>query len=259
MTDAALIDTHCHLGWDSLEADLERVLENASQAHVQAMVDVGIDVGSSQRALARSRVHEGLYPTAGLHPCNCGGQESDFAEIDRLCHLDEVVAVGETGLDLYWKDIPLATQRISLDKHLDLSRRTGKPLILHCRDAFDELLDQLRSWAPVHGILHCFSGDQAQADRCLELGLHLSFAGPLTYKKNEELRDVAARAPGDRILVETDAPFLPPQTRRGQRNEPAYVRFVFETLCLVRQTGEVQLAQELLANSRHLFGIVGTG
>lgn len=258
MTQDPLIDTHCHLGWKNLEEDLPQVLDQASTAGVCAMVDVGIDVESSRKALERSRQHPSLYPTAGLHPCNCADHETDFTEIERLCLEDEIVAIGETGLDLYWKEIPLATQRASLEKHLELARRTGKPLILHCRDAFDELLEQLQPWASIRGILHCFSGDQQQADRCLDLGLHLSFAGPLTYKKNDLLRAVAAKAPSDRILVETDAPFLPPQNRRGKRNEPAFVRFVFETLARVREIEEAKLSKILLDNSRHLFGLAGT-
>ena len=253
-----LIDTHCHLGWKSLEEDLQLVLAGARDAGVIEMVDVGIDLESSLRARERARLYEVLHPTAGLHPCDCARHEDDFEEIARLAEDDAVVAIGETGLDLYWKDIPLSTQRASLDKHLDLSRRSGKPIILHCRDAFDELLEQLQAWAPVHGALHCFTGDEAQARQCLDLGLHLSLAGPLSYKKNTGLREVAALCPDDRLLIETDAPFLPPQEKRGKRNEPAFVRFTFDTLAQVRNAEKESLSALLLANSRHLFGLAGT-
>ncbi len=253
-----LIDTHCHLGWKSLEEDLPQVLAQARTAGILAMVDVGIDLASSRRALDRSHRHEGLHPTAGLHPCDCSGHEADFPEISDLCSENAVVAIGETGLDLYWKKIPLSTQRASLDKHLDLARRIGKPMIFHCRDAFPELLDQLQEWAPIHGVLHCFTGDSTQASKCLDLGLHLSFAGPLTYKNNEDLRMAAVHCPTDRLLVETDAPFLPPESHRGRRNEPAFVRCTFETLARIRVVEEGALSKSLLDNSRHLFGLAGT-
>ncbi|MEZ5989810.1 MAG: TatD family hydrolase [Planctomycetota bacterium] len=249
-----LVDTHCHLGWDSLEGELDDVLARAREAGLVALVDVGIDLASSRRAVERARGRAALRPTAGLHPNDCADHARDMGAIAELCRAPEVVAVGETGLDLYRDRVPLEVQLASLGAHLALAEDCGKPIILHCRDAFAELVDFLRPRAPVRGILHCFTGGVADAEACLDLGLHLSFAGPLTYPRNDELREAARRAPAERLLVETDAPFLAPQQRRGKRNEPAFVRWTFERLCEVRGVEPAALGPTLLANTRYLFG-----
>jgi TatD DNase family protein len=262
-----LFDTHCHLGWKTLAADLPVVLERARQHGLRDIVDVGIDVKSSEAA--RTRRGQGaahglrLHPTAGLHPCDCAGHDEDFARIEELARDPHCVAIGETGLDLYWDSVPLEVQRRSLDRHLALGRELGKPVVLHCRDAFDELFEQLGAQAPVHGVLHCFTGSPEQAARCVELGLMVSFGGPLTYKskKNEPIRAAARLLPTDRLLIETDAPFLPPQPWRGKTNEPSYVRATFDRLAQERGAETAQerssLAEHLLQNSRNFFGLRG--
>lgn len=187
------------------------------------MLDVGIDVTSSRDAVDRAANRDGVFASAGLHPNDCAEHATQLPEIEALARGDGTVAVGETGLDLYWDRVPLPVQIESLEHHLGLAAEIGKPVILHCRDAFGELFEVLTGHAPVHGVLHCFTAGIEEARRCLELGLMVSFAGPVTYPKNDMLREAAAFVPADRLLVETDAPFLPPQSRRGERNEPALI------------------------------------
>jgi len=253
------LDTHAHIGWKRFDEDRDEVLQRARAKGVLGIVDVGIDLESSTAALERcgeaTLERPALFPTAGLHPCDCKDHDSLWADIEDLILEDRTVAIGETGLDLYWKDVPLAVQRASLDKHLDRSRSSGKPVILHCRDAFEELFEQVEAHAPIHGILHCFTGSVAEAERCLELGLHVSFAGPVSYPKNSALREAAGRVPQDRILIETDAPFLPPQGWRGKRNEPSYVVRTAEVVAAARDIHPDRLRQQTFQNSVRLFSL----
>lgn len=255
-TTIRLFDTHCHLGFgDRGDAEIDAVRARAKREGVVGLVDVGIDVASSRACVARASSTPEIYASAGLHPNSCAAHEDEMPTIRALVEDPACSAVGESGLDLYWKEVPLDVQRASLLAHVELSRSSGKPLIVHCRDAFPELFATLQAVAPVHGILHCFSGGPSEAERCLDLGLRLSFAGPLTYPRNNDLRRAAAMAPAERILLETDAPFLPPQSRRGKRNEPAAVREVAACLARVRGTTLGDIAETCTQNSFDQFGL----
>ncbi len=247
-------DTHCHLGWPEIEEDLERVLARAAAAGLVRLVDVAVDLASARAALARARSRAGLHPTAGLHPNDCAGFEEVWPELAALARAPEVCAIGETGLDFYRDRTAPDEQRRALEAHLALAVETGKPLVLHCRDAFEALFEALAPRAPIRGVLHCFTGGPDEARTALDLGLHVSFAGPLTYPKNEALRGAAALVPEDRLLVETDAPFLPPQGRRGRRNEPCYVQETLAVLAEVRGRDRVELGAICHRNAARLFG-----
>ena len=249
-----VFDTHTHLGF-RCDDDGEARVQRAENAGVVRMLDVGIDVVSSRAAIARAARHASVAASVGLHPCDCAEHGRDFEAIEELAQDARCVAIGESGLDLYWDRVPLETQLESLAKHLELARRLDKPIILHCRDAFAELLDALRPHAPLRGILHCFGGGIDEARDCLELGLQLSFAGPLTYPKNDALREAAAFAPLDRIFVETDAPFLPPQSRRGSVNEPAFVVETLECLATLHGAPEETVAECVYRNSCEYLGV----
>jgi TatD DNase family protein len=192
--------------------------------------------------------------SAGLHPNDSSRLEGEWQAIAELARAPGCAAIGETGLDCYRDRTPLPQQERSLRAHLQLARDLDLPVILHCRDAFAPLLAVLRDEPPVRGVMHCFSGTMADARDALDLGLHLSFAGPLTYPKNDALRAIAAWAPADRIVVETDAPFLPPQKRRGQRNEPAFLVETLATLASVRGVSLADAAALTFANATALFG-----
>lgn len=247
-----VFDTHCHLGYDDVDPAVDHA--RALAAQVTDFVLVGIDLSSSQRARELSGALAGARWSAGLHPNYAGRFEAEWDAIEALCREDGCAAIGETGLDFFRDRASREQQERSLRAHLDLAQETGLPVILHCRDAHEALLAVLRERAPLRGVMHCFSGDRALALAAVELSLHVSFAAPLTYPKNHALREAAAAVPADRLLVETDAPFLPPQTRRGKRNEPAFLRETLAMLAAVRGVDEAELAATTFANAVALFG-----
>jgi TatD DNase family protein len=246
-----IFDTHCHLGFAG-EGDPVAEHARAAAAGVTAMLVVGVDADSSRAARGLARL-PGVRWSAGLHPNEALRFDAEFAAVAELAAAPACAAVGETGLDCYRDRCPLPQQERSLRAHLALARASGLPVILHCRDAFAPLFAVLRSEPPVRGVMHCFSGGPAEARAALDLGLYLSFAGPLTYPKNATLRAVAAAAPADRVLVETDAPFLPPQPRRGRRNEPAFVVHTLQALAEARKITAAAAADCTFANAERLF------
>ncbi|MGE3172824.1 MAG: TatD family hydrolase [Planctomycetota bacterium] len=250
---ARVFDTHCHLGLDD-DGDPRAEHARARAASVTDLVLVGIDLASSARARDLARTLPGARWSAGLHPNDAGRFDAEWDAIAALCGEADCRAVGETGLDYYRDRASAQDQERSLAAHLDLARRRDLPVILHCRDAMAALLELLAARAPVRGVMHCFSGDAADAARAVALGLHVSFAGPLTYKKNDALRQAAAAVPEDRLLVETDAPFLPPQSRRGKRNEPAFLVETLATLAAVRGWDLTRAAAVTHRNAVALFG-----
>jgi TatD DNase family protein len=249
-----LIDTHCHLGYDA-GADAAALVRRAQEAGVLQLLDVGIDLDSSTRARAAARALPGVHWSAGLHPNDSGGLDAQWSGLELLMREPDCVAIGETGLDWFRDHATPAAQRRSLERHLQAALQLGKPVILHCRDAFDALYEVLVSQPGLRGVMHCFTGGPAEAEQALALGLYLSFAGPLTYPKSDALREAARLAPADRILLETDAPFLPPQGRRGQRNEPAWIVATAGRLAELRGCSLDEIGRQTTANARALFRI----
>lgn len=277
-----LIDSHCHI--DDYP-NLPQILDHAEQAGVSALLAIGIGDGPAtmHRALDLAKTHTRtglkLFATAGIHP-----QVADQATPDALAALDHVaqdplaVAIGEIGLDYYHIDNPdPEVQQAAFLAQMAVAARARKPVTIHCRtselasdkvkarfghrDAWEDLLSLIAEhWTPtgLPGIMHCFSGDETQAQRSLAAGFYLSFAGNLTYPKSTVLQEVAQRAPADRILVETDAPFLTPQARRGQRNEPAFVTETAAFLAQLRKTTVEEIAAGTTANFRRLFPSTAT-
>jgi TatD DNase family protein len=246
-----------------LAADLDGVLARARQAGVETLVCVGYDLASSRAAVALSERFPQVVATVGVHP-NYAGQaaEGDFAEVADLASHPRVVGIGETGLDFFRQFTPPSVQRAWLDRHLDLGMARGLPVVVHCRDAADEVGDALVAWAArlpprerPPGVLHCYGGDERLGERCLEVGFLVSFAGPLTYKRDGPLVAAARRIPADRIVIETDAPYLAPAPRRGGRNEPALLRLTFERLAQIRAADPHALAAQTTRNAARLFGL----
>ncbi|MFI5267960.1 MAG: TatD family hydrolase, partial [Chloroflexota bacterium] len=197
-----------------------------------------------------------LFATAGLHPHDA----KDFTpalmdEIRRLARDGKLVAIGECGLDFYRNLSPPEAQREAFVAQIELAKETGLPLVIHDRDAHESVVELLASHGARGGVMHCFSGDWELAKRCLDLGFYISIAGPVTYPKNEVLRDVAARVPADRIVVETDCPYLTPAPFRGKRNEPALVRLVAEEVARVRGVSDEEAFELTSRNARELFGL----
>lgn len=245
-------DSHCHIGLDGKVAP-EDDHSRAVAASVGALLVVGIDAATSEAARELSSL-PGVRWSAGLHPNDSTKFDEEWPIISELARDQTCVAIGETGLDCFRDRTPLDQQQSSLRAHLALARELNKPVIFHCRDAFDPLFELLDDEEPVRGVMHCFSGGIPEAQKSLELGLHLSFAGPLTYPKNDALRAACAFAPIDRILVETDAPFLPPQSKRGRRNEPALVIETLTKLAEVRGLSLEDAAAATYKNAIELFG-----
>lgn len=253
-----LFDTHAHLHFPGFDEDRDAVLARARAAGVRRMVTIGTDGETSRAALALAERHPDVWATAGVHPHDAA--ESDEAaqgEVERIAAERRVVAIGEIGLDFFRNLSPPETQERMLRRFLALARRLRKPVVLHCRDAHAEILALLgeERVADVGGIMHCFSGDVAIARRCLDLGLLISLAGPVTYPNARALPDVARFVPGDRLVVETDCPFLPPQGYRGKRNEPAYLTITAARVAELRGEPLDDLAARTTANARRLFGV----
>jgi TatD DNase family protein len=255
---ADLIDTHAHLDDEQFAADLPAVLDRAHAAGVVQMIAVATSAASSAASLTLASRHPALFATAGIHP-NHITQESPTAwdEVVALVGRDRVVAVGETGLDRHWDDTPFPRQEEFFARHLELGRRHGLPVVIHCREAEADVLRMLRDEfdhnGPIRGVMHSFVGDKVMAEACLAMGLYLSFAGMLTYKNAAALRETAATVPLDRVLVETDSPYLSPVPVRGRRNEPAHVAHTAARLAGLHHFSPEEMAGRTTANARTLF------
>ncbi|MFA5038388.1 MAG: TatD family hydrolase [Candidatus Omnitrophota bacterium] len=232
-----LIDTHCHLDFPEFKQDRTAVLEAARRAGVDEIINIGSSLEGSRRSVSLSREFPRIFSTVGIHPHDAKDcDEKAFLEIEELSRQDKVVAIGEVGLD-YFRNLSLPfVQEDVFIRFLGLASRVAKPLVIHCRQAEKEILKILRQAPPSHGaVIHCFSGDREFLDACLAMGFHISFTATVTYKKAQNLRDLVKRVPLERMFLETDAPFLPPEGKRGQRNEPANVAMVAE--CVARIKG----------------------
>jgi TatD DNase family protein len=257
-SELALFDTHAHLADEQLAANLPAVLERAHRTGVRQILAVGTTLGSSRTCLQIARASPGVLSSAGIHPNHAAEADpGDWDEIVGLAGEERVVALGETGLDLYWKDVPLAVQQDYFDRHIRLSQQLGLPLVIHLRETAAEILAMLaeaRRRGPLRGVMHSFTGTDEQAREFLDLGLAISFAGMVTYKKLAALREVAAAVPIDRLLVETDCPYLSPEPVRGQRpNEPAHVVYTAACIAEVRSLPLAEFARRTTANAQALF------
>ena len=237
------VDTHVHLHFPDYDADREQVIAQSREAGVEQFINVGTDLESSRRSIELAHQFPFVYATVGIHPHDAkDAHEEDFSQLERLLRESKVVAIGEVGLDFFRNLSPPETQKKVLNRFFELHRKTRKPLVLHVRDAYREMKEQIQSelGSSVEGILHCFSSDKETMKEFLDLGFYISFAGPLTYKKNEALREAFQACPLDRVLLETDAPFLAPQSRRGKRNESG---FLLETATLGAALKKIPLEQ----------------
>ena len=252
-----LIDTHSHLDEQAFQTDVADVVARAVDSGVGRIFTIGITAATSRAAVALAERFEEVFAVVGVQPNYVTQEPGDSREsIVALASHSKVVAIGETGLDLYWDYAPIDAQREWFDWHLELAHEVDKPFIVHCRDADDDVVGQLQRFADgqqLRGVMHSFCGSDATADACLEMGMHLSFSGMLTYKKNEALRATASRVPIDRLLVETDAPYLAPIPNRGKRNEPAYVVHTASVLAEARGVSLSEISRATTENAEALF------
>lgn len=255
MTAVSLIDSHAHVNAPQFDADRDAVLTRAAEAGVALILDVGTEPGGWARSLALAERHEGIRCVLGLHP-NSASLWSDALEdgLRELVGRAEVVGIGETGLDFYRLGAPPATQRAVFIRHLELAQESGLPLVIHARDAYDDILSVLEKHAAgTTGVLHSFAGGVGHALRAMELGYYISVSGPVTYPRGVGVREAAAAVRADRLLVETDCPYLSPHPHRGRRNEPAYVALTATAVARVRGTTTEAAARLTTENARRLF------
>lgn len=254
-----MIDTHAHLYFDRFDDDRADVIRRAKEVGVTHIINIGIDPDTSLEAIRLAGSHPGLRAAAGIHPSSViDDVDAALDSVARLARKNEgvVVAIGEIGLDYHWKEVDPKAQRARLERQLDLALDLGLPVIYHCRDALEDLLSLLEGRSPLPpGVFHCFSGGPEEARRALELGYHVSFAGNVTYPRAEGLRAAAAAVPPEKLLLETDAPFLPPQPCRGRRNEPAFVRHSRDALAAILGLSPEELEQLTDETARRLFGL----
>jgi TatD DNase family protein len=251
----ALVDTHAHL--DMLEGDLEDHLEEARRAGLVQIAAVGIDLSSSREALAYARSHEMIKAVIGVHPHDSSTVDAQvMRELAGLAGDAEVVGVGETGLDFYRNRSPRAAQERSFRLHLELARELGKPVVVHDREAHGETLSILEEYAPYDAglVLHCFSGDLDMARTCMDMGGYISIAGPVTFSNAQALRAIAAELPLDRLILETDSPFLTPHPFRGKANTPARVVLTAQAVAELKGLTLEELAAATTANWFRLTG-----
>lgn len=264
---APLVDSHCHLDLAPFDEDRAEVLARARAAGVQAIVVPGIDLAQCRRALALAEsqpgaAHPELAIALGIHPNSSDGWTPDAAaEFAALARSPKVVAYGEIGLDYYWDKSPKPDQFAAFEAQLELAAELNLPVIIHNREASEDVIRILESWADglsgtlreAPGVLHSVSAPAELVERALAAGFYIGFTGPITYKNADQTRRIAAAAPLERILVETDGPFLTPVPHRGKRNEPAYIPLIVERLASVRQMPLAQIAEATTVNAERLF------
>jgi TatD DNase family protein len=260
-----IIDSHAHLEFPQFDEDRAAVLERARAAGIQTLLAIGSGTGPHRldAAIPFAEEHDWIYATVGIHPHEAKlATEEHFRLLDELAGHPRVIAWGEIGLDYHYDHSPRGVQQEVFRRQLGQARAAKLPIVIHCRDAWADCLDMLkREWqsSGLGGILHCFTGTLEDARRGLGMGFLVSFAGNVSYPKMQNLRDVARELPLDWLLTETDSPFLPPQGRRGKRNEPAFVVEVAQALANVRDLGSDEFAATTAANFRRFFRLGAHG
>lgn len=257
------IDSHAHTNFDVFDDDRNEVYARAAAAGLSAIIEVGVGLEGSRRALERAQNTEMVHAATGLHPTDLDDFDAQWPEFEALVRgggsvPEHLVAIGECGLDYHWMKAPKDKQDRAFRLQLDLARDVDLPFIVHCREAEDDLIEVLKSGCESNsvvpnGVVHCFGGTADHARAIIDLGLHISFCGNVTYKKNEGFREAAKVVPADRLLLETDSPFLAPGKKRGKRNEPAFVTETASALASLRDVPLTELVRHTTANTKRLF------
>jgi TatD DNase family protein len=249
-----MIDTHCHLTDPQFHNDLDQVLERARTAGVTRIVNAGYDLATSRIAVEQHRIHDWLLPSVGIHPNEAAGETiKDLGWVEEILKNEKVYAVGETGLDYFRDHTSKDDQKDLFIQHIRLARKYGLPLLIHTRNSIDDAIRILKDEKFSRGVFHCFSGTQEQGYQIINLGFYLGFGGVLTFSK--QMREVFRVMPWERILLETDAPFLPPQGHRGQRNEPAYITEALRSASQLLNRPVEAMDKILERNASELFTI----
>ncbi|MGI9319678.1 MAG: TatD family hydrolase [bacterium] len=250
-----IVDSHCHINFEPLAEDFQGLLARARDNEVSHMLCVSVNLEDFPQVLKLAHENECIYASVGVHPCYTECEEPDTDQLVSLAKDPKIVAIGETGLDYFRNEGDLSWQRDRFARHIEAARISGKPLIIHTREAADDTMKMLKQHGAEEssGVMHCFAEDWHTAEKALDIGFYISFSGIVTFKNADQLREVARRVPLDRILVETDSPYLAPVPVRGKTNEPSYVRHTAEFIAELRGMSLDKIAEITTANFFTLF------
>jgi len=250
-----LVDTHAHLQWASFDKDREKVISRARKVDVKNIVNIGFDVDGSREAIELAEKHEGLYATVGIHPHNASRlNEHVLNKLRKLSENPKVVAIGEIGLDYYRNLSPIEAQKKAFEAQLFLAEELGLPVVIHDREAHADTLEMLSKFkGKINGIMHCFSGSREMAEQCVKSDFYISFAGPVTFPNSHRLHEIAKWIDLNKILLETDSPWLAPQHMRGKRNEPAFLLFVAKKIAELKGISVDELKEATTENAKEIF------
>ena len=254
----SLIDSHCHLDMEDSQEDINDLVDSALQSRVETIITIGIDLATSQRAVELAKTYPGVYASIGIHPHSAEeGDDAAYLQLKELAKADKVVAYGEIGLDYAKQYAPIE----EFARQLQLAKDLQLPIIIHDRDAHEDTIQTIKEQGPfpAGGVMHCFSGDTAFADQVLDLGLYISIPGIVTFKNALDLQQVAQEIPLDRMVLETDGPFLTPAPFRGKRNRPEYLLYTAAMVAELRGISLDEVAQQTMQNTRRLFSLPEPG
>ncbi|WP_281883858.1 TatD family hydrolase [Paenibacillus sp. YYML68] len=253
-----LIDTHAHLNAEQFDEDRQEVIARAQQNGIRRIINVGFNRETIPTSLALAEQYDFIYSTVGWHPTDAiNMKDGDLEWLESLCAHEKVVAIGEIGLDYYWDTSPKDVQDRVFREQIRLARKVKLPIVIHNRDAHHDVVETLREEkaSEVGGVMHCFSGSWETAKQCLDLNFYISFGGPVTFKNAKQPKEVLEKVPLDRLLIETDAPYLAPHPYRGKRNESSYVRLIAETAAEIKGLSLEELAEITTRNATKLFNL----
>ncbi len=261
--DLHVVDTHAHLDMSEFNSDLEVVLARAAQAGIKTILTIGIDLKSSRQAVELAQRYPGVYAAVGIHPHDAeGATQEDISQLETLAKSPRVVALGEMGLDFYRNTSSRDAQLRVFAWQLELANKTGLPIIIHCRQAVQDMLGILSRWSSEsatvgpEGIIHCFNGDLTAVQSYIEMGFYLALGGYIGYPSSLSFREIIRDIPLDKLVLETDCPFLPPQQYRGKRNEPAYTLLTLQVLADIKKLSVEEVASQTTANARAVLKIL---
>ena len=250
-----IIDTHAHLDFKDYKDDIDEVIKRAGEVGVEYIINVGTGIGSSRKSIELTKTYDQIYASVGIHPNDASGVTEDgWSQLESLAGETKVVAIGETGLDYYRDRSKKEDQQRLFRQHLELAERYNLPVIIHNRDASDDCLEIVREYnGRIKGVVHCFAGTGEDAKEFLKLGLHISFAGPITFPKADNLREALKAVPVEKLLLETDCPFLAPQQKRGKRNEPSYLKYTIPVLAELYKLSKEDIKRITTLSAKNLF------
>ncbi|MGL4655062.1 MAG: TatD family hydrolase [Sarcina sp.] len=258
MFDYKIFDSHAHYNSEQYDEDLDKVIEEMKENRVIGVMNCGTDVKSSKDVIALAEKNDMFYAAVGVHPSDAFGvDDTMMSEIEELASHDKVKAIGEIGLDYYWEENPSREeQKDAFRRHLELAKKLNMPVIIHDRDAHQDTLEIMKEYPEVTGVVHCFSGSAEMAIECLKLGYYIGITGVVTFKNAKKIIDVVQVVPIDKLLVETDAPFMAPVPNRGKRNQSDYIEYVIEKIAEIKGISSVEVSEKTIENTKKLFNIV---